>query len=500
MRPASLLPAFTLLSAAACTAPEGTARDVRLDLEPVPAPARPVEASSPAHEVVVAVPVPAPVSEPRADEGLLDPVALELWNSPAFQRRFAQSYIAETEIEPRVTSVELETMIEVRDLLAKDKVDKAVALLEDNMNGTPSAVFDFTLANLHVQADRVELAEAGYRKAVEKYPKFRRAWSGLGELVFRQGRFDEVAKALTKVIELGGGDGTTYGLLGWSYLNTESILPAESAYRMALMHQPENVSWKIGLAQCLFKQRRFGEAVTLLDALIAEYPERTELWENQGNAYIGLGQPLRAAENFELLDRMGQSSAESLNLLGDIYVNQELFDLAAGAYHRALVQQGGDVARALASGRELILRGAIDEGEILLTAVEERAGSELEDGDRQELLRLRARVAVARGQGDEEARILREVVSLDPLDGEALVLLGRYEARNGNPEQAMLYFERAAGLERFEADAKVLWAEVLVKQGKFAQALPLLKRAQQLRPRDHVQAYLADVERRAQGR
>lgn len=487
-----LLPALPLLFTAACSAPRSAAREVRDALADAGAEAAPVEAGAGLST--------RSTLEPPAEEGLLDPEIVALFDSPEYQRRFAQSYVAETDVEPRVTSVELEQMVEVRDLLAKNRVEKAIDYLKENGNDASSAVFDFTLANLYVQSERLEEAEASYRKAVEKYPKFRRAWTNLGELVFRQGRFDEVARTLTKVIELGGGDGTTFGLLGYAYLNTDSILPAESAYRMALMHQPGEVRWKIGLVQCLFKQRRFGEVVSFLDTLIAEHPERSELWLNQGNAYIGLGQPLRAAENFELLDRMGQSTAESLNLLGDIYVNEELFDLAAGAYRRALVEHEGDRQRALRAARELVLRGALDDSETLLAAVQEEAGGDLGEEDHKELLRLRARLAVARGEGEEEARVLKEIVSLDPLDGEALILLGRHESRNGNPEQAILYLERASGLERFEADAKLLQAEVLVKQGKFAQALPLLKRAQQLRPRDHVQAYLEDVERRAQAR
>ena len=64
----------------------------------------------------------------------------------------------------------------------------------------------------------------------------------------------------------------------------------------------------------------------------------------------------------------------------------------------------------------------------------------------------------------------------------------------------MLHYERAAGLPAFEADAKVCHAQLLVGQGKNAEAVPLLKRAQQLKPRDHVQQYLEQVERSATGK
>ncbi|ETW97889.1 MAG: hypothetical protein ETSY1_21030 [Candidatus Entotheonella factor] len=43
-------------------------------------------------------------------------------------------------------------------------------------------------------------------------------------------------------------------------------------------------------------------------------------------------------------------------------------------------------------------------------------------------------------------------------------------------------------------------AQLLVKNGKYEAALPLLRRAQQIKPRDNIQAYLEQVERVAKGR
>ena len=102
--------------------------------------------------------------------------------------------------------------------------------------------------------------------------------------------------------------------------------------------------------------------------------------------------------------------------------------------------------------------------------------------------------------GEEQVRILEEIVELDPLDGDALILLGRQAGRGGDVEQAVFYFERAANVEGFEADAKIRHGQLLVGQGRYQEALPLLRRAQQLAPRDNVQEYIEQVERFAQSR
>ncbi len=438
-------------------------------------------------------------SAPRADGP--GEVELELWNDPQFRRRFVESYLAETEIEPLLTVAEREVMQKVLELISSEQMGAAAQLLEKNRNEASSAVLDFTLGNLHFQREEFEPAALAYRVAVEKHPKFRRAWKNLGLIHVRRGEFEAAALELTRVVELGGGDAVTYGLLGFAHSSRGDDLSAESAYRMAALLDPDTLDWKMGLARSFFRQKRFAEAVAMCANLLADQPERADLWLLQANAFLGLGQPMRAAENYELVERLGHSSSESLTMLGDIYVNAGLHDLAVDAYLRAL-DKAPDARpeRAIRAAKALTAGGALDEAGRLLAGIERVHGERLEGDERKDLLRLRARLAVASGAGDEEVRALEEIVALDPLDGEALILLGQHSFRADDPEQAVFYYERAANLEAFEADAKVRHAQLLVSQRRFAEALPLLRRAQVLKPRDNIASYLEQVERAAQAR
>ncbi|HVS10052.1 MAG TPA: tetratricopeptide repeat protein [Planctomycetota bacterium] len=470
--------------AAACAA--GT-RDDRAAGPFPPAAVSPPEAGSPA-----------PLATSTSPSG--DP-ELALWNDPAFRRRFAESYAAETEIEPRITDAEREPMQEVLDLLASNRLDQAAGLLAKQRTESASAVFDFTLANIRFQQEDFPRAAAAYRAAVDKHPKFRRAWRNLGLIHVRRGEFTEAVPALTRVIELGGGDATTYGLLGFAYSKLGNDLSAESAYRMAVLLDPATMDWKMGLARSFFEQERFADAISLCENLIAGEPDSADLWLLQANAYVGLGKPIKAAENYELVDRLGGSTADSLEMLGDIYVNEDLYDLAVDTYVRAMQKRPeGGADRAIRAAKALTARGALQETGRLAEAIERIQGDRLGAGERKDLLKLRARVAVAEGAGEEEARVLEEIVALDPLDGEALILLGQHHGRAGDVEQAIFYYERAASLEAFEADAKVRHAQLLVGQARYAEALPLLRRAQTLKPRDNIQDYLEQVERVAQAR
>ena len=421
-----------------------------------------------------------------------------LWRDPDFRRRFTESYLAVSDVEPRVTLEERPLLEKVADHITNERFDRAIQLIGENNGPQATAVFDFTLGNIHFQAEDFDAAAQAYSGAVEKFPRFRRAWKNLALIQVRQERFSEAAQSLTRVIETGGADALTYGLLGYSYSNTEQALPAESAYRMATLMDPLTLDWQMGLARSFFDQRRFADAAALCGELIAREPESADLWLLQGNAFIGMGEAMRAAQNFELVERLGKSTAGSLYNLGDIYVNEGVYDLAVSAYARAMQEDGeGNVPRVLRAARSLTANEAFAEVRQLMEAIETLAGDVILPEERKDLLKLEAAVAVAQGQDTEEAEILKQVVALDPLDGQALILLGMHAARQEAVEEAAFYYERAAGIEGFEREAKRRHGQLLVNVERYAEALPLLRRAQSLKPNDALGVYLDQVERLA---
>jgi tetratricopeptide (TPR) repeat protein len=431
--------------------------------------------------------------------------AKTLWLDPVFQRQFMGSYGVRAEIEPRVTVVEKEQMEKILVLLGADEgLDKARVLLEKTVvQPAASAVFDFTLANVLLQQEKYDAAAESYLKAIEKFPSFQRAYKNLGLVRIRgTNGMEQAIQPLTRAIELGANDGLTYGLLAHAYASTEQFVSAESAYRLAMMLQPATVDWKLGLARCLFRQQKFEEAAMMCAELMSKEPQRVDYWLLQANAYVGLKQPLKAAEVYEYLDLSGRAPAAALNTLGDIYVNEGFMDLAADAYLRGLARDAAAKAdRHIRNAEVLGQRGASAEAVRILEAVRQLFGQRLSTDERKRVLKLEARIAAAVGRaGAEQVKLLEEIVALDPLDGEALILLGQYYATAGNIEKACFNFETAAGIEKFEAEAKLRHGQCLVRNARYQEAIPLLKRTQELKPREDVGRYLEQVERVARTR
>ncbi|HEX6810518.1 MAG TPA: tetratricopeptide repeat protein [Planctomycetota bacterium] len=419
-----------------------------------------------------------------------------IWRDATFLRQFVAGYGVNAEIEPRVTKDEVAVLEKIRPMMAVD-LAKAETALKGDITPESSAMLDFTLGGIQFQQDRLPEALDNHRVAVAKFPSFRRAWRNLGFIHARLGNHDETIRCFTKFVELGGGDAYAYGLLGYAHAQKQDYQPAEAAFRSALLLQPENTQWRLGLVQCVLKQQKWEDASALLHVLVARHPDKAEFWLYQAHALMGLKQPLRAAENLEVVDRLGKSTVDSLFTLGDIYLTEGLPHLAAPAYQRAIQKETRQpIARPMRAAEGLAARALLPQARLVAACIREHMAKNLDAADQRRLLKLEARFSMAEGDGSPEvvAR-LDEIVKLDPLDGEALLLLGKHYGKKAEPDRAIFYYERAASIEAFEVEAKVRHAQVLVGLSRYAEALPLLRRAQQVKPREEIARYLEQVER-----
>ena len=220
--------------------------------------------------------------------------ALTIWRDPEFQKQFLGTYGVRADVEPRITPAEQQELAQVATLMGSEGgADKARTLLEQRLagEGAPasekaarkgaaqapvSALYDFTLGSICFGQTNLAAAALWYGRAVAKQPSFLRAQKNLGLVYVQSNACDKAIGPLTRAIDLGAADGLTFGLLAHAYSMTEQHVAAESAYRQAMMLQPDVNDWKLGLARCLFRQRKFEEAAALCGEMIRRDPARAD--------------------------------------------------------------------------------------------------------------------------------------------------------------------------------------------------------------------------------
>jgi tetratricopeptide (TPR) repeat protein len=416
-----------------------------------------------------------------------------IWNDADFGRRF---FGYEASVEPKLSAEEQAhyRSLDERRLFTEDPA-RAADELEAKMTPSSSALLEYSAGSLRLGEGDVAGAIKLYGVAVDKFPRFMRAHRSLGMVLAREGQYGEALPHLTKAIELGGAEAVIYGLLGFCHLNLGNYVSAEAAYQSAVLHDPLNLDWKLGLIKSFIEVGQYRRAAEMLDELIQAHPDKANLWVLQANVFIQQEQPMKAAVNLEALRRLGQATVPDLALLGDLYMAQDSAALALSAYVESMeMDDGSRSGRALRTAEILVSRGSFEEAGALFAKIHELYATVLAEEDLTKMQRLEARVALGLGEGDRAIGILEEIIVRNPLDGETLLLAGDYYARHDQREKADFRYETATNVEAYRAEAWVKQAELRVQARKYAEAVDLLRKAQKLRPLDHIQRYLEKVE------
>ncbi|HKJ90155.1 MAG TPA: tetratricopeptide repeat protein [Oceanipulchritudo sp.] len=422
------------------------------------------------------------------------PLSENAWNNPDFVKRFIGSYGFDTSVTPSITSEEQALFEAIAPLIDSDP-PAAIAQLKEAIGPDSSAALSYTVGNLYLQSGEIPEARRYYESAIKAFPNFLRAYKNLGILHIQEGNYEVAVEMLLKTIQLGGQSADVYGLIGYSYLNLGNSVSALRAYEQALFFAPESRDWRMGKVQALSNLGRYEDAIALIDQLMEAFPMQDDLLLLQANAFIARGEPENAAAALEILRGRGKAKPSALMLLGDIYLNFQQADLALSSYRGVAEDASLTPERALRVARRLAASGAWPEVDGFLSIVQARQVGEspVSESDRIEFLNLQAQSDLSQNRTAAAAEKLAEVVSLDPLNGRALLLLANYHWDQGDIERAEIYYERAAKVDEVAPDALIQHGRMLVSIREFRKAVRFLERAQQIRPQTHVGQFLEKV-------
>jgi len=395
------------------------------------------------------------------------------------------------EREPEMTEEEYALYQKVVSMLTANPAF-AVKLLEamNSDREEPSPAFQFILGNAYYAAGENEKAEANYRSSVRRFPTFLRAWVNLGILYYSSARYAEAVPCFSKAVVLGDRDSTTFGLLGFSLQKEGDLVSAEMAYMQALGGDPANVDWKEGLLGICIDGKQFTRAESLVKNLIKERPREARYWLTYANILLAENRKVEATVLLETASGTGVASVEGLMTLGDLYAEQNMVPEAAEVYQKVLAaspEMGGQ--KLLHYAQVLIYAGRLQDAEHVL----DRIGAPAGDAASVVLLQARADLYTAERKWPEARRELEELLKISPLDGKALVSLGRAYASDDDVPRATLAFEAAYRVASSTYVASLELANIELKNRHYAKSEEYLEKALSIEKTDAVEDFLVRV-------
>ncbi len=394
------------------------------------------------------------------------------------------------EREPEMTEEEYALYQKVVTILSSNP-EFAVKLLEamETQKEPPSPAFEFILGNAYYAAGQIDKAEANYQSSVKRYPTFLRAWVNLGILYYTNARYSDAVPCFSKAIVLGDRDSTTFGLLGYSLQKVGDLVSAEMAYMQALGGDPANVDWKEGLLEICIDGKQFSRAESLVKNLIKERPSDTRYWLTYANILLSEDRKVEATVILETAVGLGFTSVEELTLLGDLYAEQGLIPEAGQVYSKVLALSP-DIGeqKLLRYARILISSGRLHDAEAVLGSFKPGGAA-----GGVELFQARADLLAAEKKWPEARLEIGEILKVEPLNGGALVSLGRaYDAEDEIP-RATLAFEAAYNVPGSTYVASLELANIELRNRHYAKCVDYLQKALSIEKTDAVEDFLARV-------
>jgi tetratricopeptide (TPR) repeat protein len=395
--------------------------------------------------------------------------------------------------EPEMTDGEYAFYEKIVAML-KIQPDFAIQLLQGMTTGKehPSPAFEFVMGSAEYNAGHREEAEKHYRRAVEYFPDYQRAWTNLGVLYYGVERYPEAVTAFGKAVELGDATAETSGMLAYALQRTGNSVGAEMAYLRALSTAPEDADWIDGLGGLYIETRQYGRAEPLVRRLIELQPTEPRHWQDLAGLLLAQDRPTEAIVVLESARGLGVANEEMVVQLGDLYEQEHLHPEALGVY-RDLIKRNPVAGTRLLIGAAT---AALEEGrqneaaEFLATADKDVPAEQ-----RGAFLQTRAELAVARKDWGAARRDLEEALAARPLSGPLLLRLGQVLKAAGADIAAREYLEAAGRSPGSAYRAHLELADLELSARHFRLCADQLEQALAVEKSAALQEYLAKIKK-----
>lgn len=162
-----------------------------------------------------------------------------------------------------------------------------------------SAFIRLTIGNIHYSMGKLNKSIELYEQALAIKPDWGVAYYKIGVTFFRAGKLVRALEAFNKVLELKNQSHAMasyfVGLINF-FLGRDDV--SDRAFSQFHEVAPESMIANYFLAEIKIKKSLFGEAVTLLEQLIAETPNLSEAWYMLGQSYYGMHKNTEAIKAF----------------------------------------------------------------------------------------------------------------------------------------------------------------------------------------------------------
>ena len=297
------------------------------------------------------------------------------------------------------------------------------------------------------EKQKIEMAEASCRKALELDPELSLGRVALGDLLRKTGWIEQSIEEYLAALASHDGLAPAWLGLGEAYGAQERDREAEEAFWRAIELDPDDLRSYYALGAFLFKHGRYQEAASVYEELAAHPYADVSAYNGQAVAYYMMEDFERAAQSYRKVIATAPTDEAYSNVGTQYYYNGQ-FEDAVVMYEQAV---------ALAPSNPVWWGNLGD-------ALQQTDGG----------------IAAAREAYREAAELAGEMLQDNPEDAENLTNLAHFHARLGEDQMARMFLDRALTAAPHDVYVYYYAALVHLEAGRKQQALQAIRRSVEL--------------------
>jgi len=422
------------------------------------------------------------------------------WKEKDFQNRFLGRYGVNGYTEPQM-DVENYNTYEGTMALIDDK-QAAIAYLENGIEALndsgvqASAALHFVLASILYEVGEKQSAIVQYVFAIRRHPNFLRAYANLGFTLMEVEESEKALPVLLKAVELGANESQIYGLIGRIYTSKKIFESGLTAFRTAMVFNPENNAWRFGVLQCLIGLERYEEAITMADEVLAFDRRNANNWKNRAGLLMRLERWDEAIIELQTAHALGGETFDTRIAIAVLLFNKGMYGQVAEslADATALAEDSDAFDRLLSNVESLAGVGRIEDALALIPAIETRAALFKAELDRSRIDRIKVAFDLESEAYEKALSLLDSLIENAPDDGELHLMRAHALIGMGKHEAAILSFQVAATIEETAYTANYEHARLELARGEISSALGLLRTAYLENPSVSLRSHIRELE------
>ena len=188
------------------------------------------------------------------------------------------------------------------------------------------------------------------RSAVEKDPKFARAWLVLGTALSAKRDKDGAIDAFRNALSADGSQPVSYKFLGFALMANRNFEEANSVWQRLVKITPQDPDALANLGSSQNALKHYSEAASTFESAIKLSPSKVSLRLMLGDAYLQAGDADKARAAFQEAIKLDSSSTILNNIAYELAEKNLDLDIAKGYSEKAVLQEEQSSAQVQVDG------------------------------------------------------------------------------------------------------------------------------------------------------